>query len=457
MANLKDAYKLLHAGALALQKSEYTGLHVDVDYCQKKSDELTKEIDAYEKEILESEIGKIWIDTTDEEDFSIDSSPQLGRILYTEMGIKPVKYTDGGRGSTDEEALEQLEIPVLDSYLKMRKLKKMRNTYFSQFLEENTDGILHPYFNLHTVKTFRSSSSNPNFQNIPKHGENAAIIRRAFVPSKGHQFLEMDYSGIEVRVAASIVGDPRLKQDVLTGDMHRDMAMELYALEDFDYNDAGDKQLRYGAKNGFVFAQFYGSYWKQCAPILLKHAENVNLRMGCTALENLRNLGFIELNDNGRIVNDENYYYHVREVEKDFWDNRYQKYDTWKNIQWKRYLKVGRVDYPTGFSIYGKMRRNEVLNCTIQGSAFHVLLLAFIMINNERINRKWRTKIIGQIHDAIIFDVYPPELEEVYETSKDIMENKVCDIWSWIKVPLAVEAELFEVDAPWVGGKPYVI
>ena len=461
--NLKNAYNLIHSGALALQKSTYSGLRINEDFCKEKFEELTEEIEQLEKEILESDLGKIWIRIADpEEGPKLDSGKELRQVLYDEMGLKPPKFTKGGsgnndqKGSTDQESLEQLNLPELKKLLAARKLKKMRDTYLGQFMTKSVDGILHPSFSLHTVKTYRSSSSDPNFQNIPKRADRATeICRTSFLPSPGHQFMEIDYSGMEVRIAACVTGDPKLKQDITNGDVHRDMAMKLYRLEDFNKEDKGDKQLRYGAKNGFVFPQFYGSWYKMCVDPILKHAEDVQLRMGCSAWQNLANLGYITLNKHGRIIEDANYYDHVQSIEKEFWGKRYKVYDNWRKKTYARYLSTGGVELPTGFKIYGKAKRNEVLNAPIQGTAFHVLLLAYIMINNERIRRKWRTKMIGQIHDAIIFDVAPEELEEVYSTAKNIMENKVREVWDWITIPLEVEAELFEVDGPWIDGKLY--
>ena len=126
-------------------------------------------------------------------------------------------------------------IPELDNLLRIRKLKKVRDTYLEGFLREQVNGYIHPFFNLHLVRTYRSSSDHPNFQNIPKRDKEAMnIVRRAIFPRPGHQLLELDYSGLEVRIAACYhkdktmlryIGDPH-------SDMHGDMAKQIFIIDD---------------------------------------------------------------------------------------------------------------------------------------------------------------------------------------------------------------------------------
>ena len=128
-----------------------------------------------------------------------------------------------------------LEIPELNNLLQIRKLKKNRDTYLNGFLREQVNGYIHPSFNLHLVRTFRSSANSPNFQNIPiRDKESMQLTRRALFPRPGHQLLEIDYGQLEVRIAACYNQDKQLIHDIVQGDMHGDMASQIFMINPFD-------------------------------------------------------------------------------------------------------------------------------------------------------------------------------------------------------------------------------
>lgn len=202
-----DAYKLIHDGTLALARAEQAGMRIDVEYCEKKKTHLTRKIARIEDNLSKTDLVKQW-KKINRQNFNMDSNDQLGKILYDVMGIKPPKETKSGKGSTDEDTLSQIDLPELKDILRIRKLRKVRDTYLDAFVREQVNGWLHPFFNLHTVRTFRSSSSDPNFQNIPKRDKEAMnICRRAIFPREGHQLIEVDFSGLEVSIAACVTKD----------------------------------------------------------------------------------------------------------------------------------------------------------------------------------------------------------------------------------------------------------
>ena len=134
-------------------------------------------------------------------------------------------------------------------------------------LREVEEGFLHPFFDLHKARTYRSTSAAINFQNIPvRDPEIAEVIRTAFIARDGHQLVEIDLSGAEVCVSACYNKDPNLIKEVIDPerDMHRDMAAACFKLDPQDVT----KMMRYCGKNKLVFPQFYGSYFAQCAPAL---------------------------------------------------------------------------------------------------------------------------------------------------------------------------------------------
>jgi DNA polymerase-1 len=312
-------------------------------------------------------------------------------------------------------------------------------------IRETTDGYLHPFFNLHTASTFRSSSNSPNFQNFPIRDPWAAkAIRRAFIPRKGHRLVETDYGGIEVRVAACYHQDPRMLRYLETGyDMHREMAAECYCCDIAEVT----KQMRYSAKNRFVFPEFYGSYYAQVAPELWNAITELNLK--------LESGGDLRAHLKKRGISDyEAYEDHIRQTERDFWHKKFKQYTQWKEDWLEAYYRAGYFVSKTGFRCGGWMKRNEVINYPIQGSAFHCLLWSFIELQKAMEKRKMRSVIVGQIHDSILADVHVDEFDEYVELNHRISTERLRGAWKWIILPLEVEVEASPPGGSWYEKQP---
>lgn len=454
-----DAYRLLHNGILALSRAERAGMRIDLDYCDKMEKELTKRITALEESFKSSKLYRHWAHCSRTPP-NINSGDQLGNFLYNTKKIKPARLTETGKGGTDEESLAALNIPELNDLLTARKLKKVRDTYLNAFIREQVNGMIHPFFNLHTVRTFRSSSDSPNFQNIPKRDKEAmAICRRAIYPRKGHLLMEADFSAVEVRVSACYHKDPTMMKYILdpTTDMHGDMAAQLYIIPDLDKKTGPHKHLRQAAKNGFVFPQFYGDYYKNCAISLAcswgklpegkwKSGQGVEAYPGTHLSDHFATHGIRSLDD---------FMEHVREIEKDFWYKRFPVYTKWKERHWAAYQKNGYVDILTGFRCIGLMSRNDAINYPVQGAAFHCLLWAFTEMDRIFQERNLDTKLVGQIHDAIILDIHPDELEEVAGVVHQVMCEDIRKAFPWLVVPLDIEADVTDVDGSWADMKPF--
>jgi len=445
----REAYQLLHNGLLAFARAEQVGMRVDVDACERKKSFLTKKIRRLEHEVLDSKFGRRWEHTVGNRKINLNSNHQLAHYLYKVRNLTPTKNTPSGRGATDDEALKDLGIPEVEKILEMRKLRKIRDTYLDAYTREQVGGIIHPFFNLHLARTYRSSSDHPNFQNIPiRDAEAMRLVRSVLLPRLGHQFLSGDYSGVEVRMACVYTEDPKLIHDTIHGDMHRDMAIELYMLDDLDKRNPGEKTLRQGAKNGFVFPEFYGDYYEHCAQGLLKWAEQGALRDGTPALVHLQDKGLVKLDKAGKIRNPAAFVQHVRRVEDSFWNKRYRVYNRWKDRIWRRYQRKGYIDLLTGFRCSGLMSKKDVTNYPFQGTAFHCLLWSFVEVDKE-INRKgWESRLVSQVHDELIIDAIPGEVKELARTVKRIATEDLPAQWTWLnKVPLEVEFALGEVNA----------
>lgn len=452
----EEAYKLLHNGILALARAEHQGIRVDIAYIERKREQLSYRIELLEAQFKESDFYKHWVHTTKSGKVNIYSNAQLSVFLYKTKKLTPQKETISGQGATDEEALQQLRIPELSDLIEIRKLKKIRDTYLDAFLRESVDGYIHPFFNLHIARTYRSSSDRPNFQNIPKRDKEAMkITRKALYPRPGHQLLEIDYSGLEVRIAACYHKDSTMLHYIENpeSDMHADMAKQIFILPDLDKSIPSHNILRQAAKNGFVFPEFYGDYYGNCAIIMActwgglpqgKWGPEQGLEIGADEplflADHLREHGIRSLND---------FTEHLKKIESDFWGRRFADYAAWKNRWWTIYQKYGYIDLLTGFRCSGVMGKNDTTNYPVQGSAFHCLLWSFIELDRIMLEEQWDTKLIGQIHDAIILDVHPDELEHVIEVIKRVTCTDLPKAWPWIIVPLDVEMEICPVDGSW--------
>ena len=156
--------------------------------------------------------------------------------------------TATGRFKTDEEALTKVDLPFVTDYLRMQKLVKAKSTYLEGILNETCEGCLHPSFDLNTAISYRSSSSAPNFQNVPiRNKEIGQLVRSCFVARDGNRLVEVDFGGIEVRAAAFYHKDPTMIAYLNdpTKDMHRDCASSVYLLPPEEVS----KDARYTAKN----------------------------------------------------------------------------------------------------------------------------------------------------------------------------------------------------------------
>ena len=452
---MKEAYELFHEGTLALADAEQQGLRIDLDYVEKTYKELSDRIDKLEYEFKDSKFYKHWRHFS-QGNININSNTQLANFLFKGKKIKPLKYTDKGTPATDEEHLELLDIPELNILIQIRKLKKMRDTYLLAYTREQVDGILHPNFHLHVVTTYRSSSSNPNFQNIPKRDKEAMnIVRRAIYPRIGHQLMEVDFSGLEVSIACCYHKDPNMIKYLTSDkDMHGDMAIQIFKLDTFDKQK--DKYLRYCAKNGFVFAQFYGDYYKNNAIGICKLVELPQTKWNGTEGVKMSNGNTISshLIKKG-IGGFDRFVEHLKAIEDDFWNNRFRVYGAYRKKEWNRYIRQGFLESYTGFRFTAKMERNKAYNYPTQGAAFHCLLWSFIKLNNILKKRNMQTNLVGQIHDAIVLDVYPPELETISKLIKKILTKDLQNTWKWINVSLSVEADLGGVNESWADLKPY--
>lgn len=429
----KQGALFLQEGSRILSNIQAVGIRLDEERLETTVERLNKRLKRLYKQIIDCEEAEQWDGPTQ---INPKSDKQLRHLLFHILKLDPIKTTEKGQASVDEEVLEKIDIPFTRLILEYRRWKKAKDTYLAQYSREMVGDIIHPFFNLHNVKTFRSSSDSPNFQNVPKRDKRVMrMIRSVIIPRKGNRLIEWDYKGVEVAVAACYNKDPNLIEYVSdpTTDMHRDTAADLFLREKEDVS----KDERDISKNGFVFPTFYGDYFEQTAPIMWDRIPEETKR-------HLRDEGVKTLRD---------FLKHVEEIERIFWKKKFPVYAEWKKKSWKDYQRKGYVDLYTGFRCYAPMTKNEVTNYQTQGSAFHCLLWSLNQIE-PRVRKNYDSSfIIGQIHDAIVGDVNPKDEAKIDSLVWKYGTQKIREHWDWIVVPLTITKEVSEINGNWANMK----
>lgn len=474
---LSSAYDLFHDGALTMADMEQNGMAIDLPYVQRQYKHITeRRVPAMQQVLDGNEIIAKWKERHGKK-FNMGSDRQLADVLVNVLGLDLPK-TAKGNASVNAAALEEVEddAPFVKEIANIERLKKVASTNLKGLMREAADGWLHPFFNLggdadgnHVVTSFRSSSSSPNFQNIPKRNpELERIVRRAFIPRPGMQRLSVDFKGVEVCVGACVHKDPMMIQYITDKrtDMHRDMAKQLYILGD----DEWTKECRQSAKNHYVFPEFYGDWWMSTARELWRAVKKENLRTkaGISLYEHLADKGIAQFRcahceaveaRRKKHRKDESCCFenHVRLVEDDFWNRRFAGYTAWKTRHMQKYERDGYFYLLTGFRVGGVLRKNQVLNLPVQGPAFHCLLYTLNRIwhRDYGIAKKegWRSAAVGQIHDSGEQDVWPDERDHIIETYKRVISVELPKAFPWICVPMSAEFSVTPIGKSWYESK----
>ena len=442
-ATKSDAYNLFHDGTLALAEIERNGIRVDVGLLDKQITKTEERVKSGLAWLRDHEYYQTWKRAYGKKT-NLNSKPQLAHVIFDKLGFERNK----GGGKQDELAFANVNDKFVANYFKIEKLKKLSNTYLTNIKNElGRDDRLHPFFNLHNVKTYRSSSDRINFQNLPSRNPvQVKIIKNLFIPSDGNHLVEIDYSALEFTMAGSVTTDPEIKRYIVEGgDPHRDMAALVFACEP----DEVTKVMRQETKNKFVFPILYGSWWKSCAPSLWEVAQNTEFK-GKPLVEHLKTQGIERLGDlDNNKPEPGTFLYHMAQCEKIYTKEKFRRCFAVQEAAYKYYRENGEVKFTTGFTASGVMSRNDVYNWRIQGPAFHCLLWAIIRIEKTLRKKKMRSLIVGQIHDSIIADVRPNELEDYLKISNYYMTKAIRKEWKWLSVPMAIEAEVTPIDTPW--------
>jgi DNA polymerase-1 len=467
------AYRLLAEGAIALARVEENGVRVDRDYLLSAIQKTEARVADITKELQGKKLYARWRREFGEKT-NLGSREQLAHMVFTVMGYEAKAYTTGGdtgfgkvRAKADKTAFEEIDNKFVKALLKIEQLKKAKSTYLEGIkteLVEHSRGnfYVHPSYMLNTVRSYRSSCNSPNFQNIPVRDPDLGdLIRRCYIPSEGFQLVELDFAQLEVRIIACHSKDRKLVEYIVDDkDMHGDMACALFMLKPEQVNK---KVVRHAAKNMFVFPEFYGSVAPQCAADLWKGMRLSNAKVEGTETTVIDWLVSKGITERGKCeVGEEpeagTFEAHVKKIEEKFWSNKmFAETLEWKRQAYRQYLNEGGFWLKTGFRVNGFHKRNDVTNYPIQGASFHLLLWSLIELQKWLDRKKMRSKIVGQIHDCLVLDVWPAERDEVIYKARQIMTEKVVKHWDWATVvPLQIEAEVCEVGAPWGTKKEWI-
>ncbi|MFA7228353.1 MAG: DNA polymerase I [Melioribacteraceae bacterium] len=383
----KIAYEIEFPLVPVLEDMERTGVSIDVKSLKSFSDDLQKMLEKYSKDIIEY-AG---------ENFNINSTQQLQKILYEKLKLIPTTKTKTGY-STDAKALDSLKgmHPIIDVISDYRQVSKLKSTYADALplLIHPSTGRLHTSYNQSAVSTGRLSSNDPNLQNIPIRTDLGKEIRKAFIPrDKNHLILSADYSQIELRIMASICGDETLTKAFIEGeDIHRRTAALVFHVDPKDVTP----DMRRKAKE-VNFGILYG-----LGPFGLKS------RLGITQGEAKK------------IIDD--YFSSFKSVRK-FMD------DCVAAAKKKGYASTlyGRRRFLKNINsknrIMQQFEARVAINMPIQGTAADMIKIAMIKIHSELERRKTRTKMVLQVHDELVFDAHKDEVDELRPLIIKLMEN----------------------------------
>lgn len=343
-------------------------------------------------------------------EFNLNSTRQLGEVLYERLGLPAAKRTAKGKvASTDAETLEALadRHPIVPLVLEHRQLHKLKGTYIDglRALVDPGDGRIRTVFNQTVATTGRLSSTEPNLQNIPIREQIGRRIRRAFVASGGdHTLLAADYSQIELRILAHLSGDPVLIEAFeLDQDIHRRTAAEVFGVGLDDVTS----DMRQAAK-----------------------AVNFGIIYGISDFGLARNLGVSRAEAGEYIAQ---YFARYRRVNDFFAETiaaaREHGYVT-TLLGRRRYLPDL---YDNNYNIRSFGERTA-RNTPIQGSAADIIKLAMVALDQAIIERGWESRMVLQVHDELLLDVLRTELGPVRQAVRDLMSSAYA-----LRVPLRVD------------------
>lgn len=385
--------------AEVLAEMQYIGIYVDEKEIIKFGENLKKHIEELTIDIY----------NLAGEEFNINSTKQLGVILFEKLNLTPSKKTKSGY-STDVEALEKIKAshPIIDKILEYRQLVKLNSTYVEGMIPyiNMKTGRIHTFFHQTVTSTGRLSSTDPNLQNIPTRTELGKKLRKVFKAEEGKVFLDADYSQVELRILAHMSKDDTMIEAFnADSDIHTISASQVFKVPVEEVS----KQLRSKAK-AVNFGIVYG-----ISEFGLSEQIDINRKEAKEYIEK-----YLET------------YHGIRDYMKNIVEETKQKGYVSTLFGRRRYIQeLNSKNY-----MVRKFGDRAAMNTPIQGTAADIMKIAMIKVYNELKNRNLKSKIVLQIHDELLIETLVEEKEEVKEILKSSMEGA-----AKLLVPLKVEVE----------------
>ena len=380
-----------------LARMEMNGVKVNSELLERLSIDFEKSLEKIAEEVY-AQVGFR---------FNLNSPIQLREILFDKLGLPQKKMTKSGEASTDVEVLTELSKfhPVPEKVLEHRGLSKLKSTYIDSFpkLINPRTRRIHTSFNQAGTSTGRLSSSDPNLQNIPVKTPEGRRIREAFIPEDGFLLLSADYSQIELRLLAHFSEDDSLVSAFLAGsDIHNRTAAEIFGVSE----DLVTPEMRRRSKT-INFGIIYG-----ISPFGLS-----------------KQLGISNT------------------IAKSYINEYFKRYRRVKSYTEASIREAERQGYAV--TLLGRRRpipelkskdrttrgigERTAINTPIQGSAADIIKIAMIKIQ-ERLSRDYRSRMILQVHDELLFEIHESEIDDLSRIIKKEMEKA----WQ-LRVPLRVD------------------
>ena len=380
-----------------LAEMQWNGMYLDEteleDYGQELKDRL---------EILTQEIYEMC-----GEEFNINSTKQLGEILFEKLRLPVVKKTKSGY-STDVDVLEKLkeEHPVIEKLLEYRQLMKLNSTYvegMKPYINPKTKRI-HSFFHQTITATGRISSTEPNLQNIPTRFELGKQLRKVFKPAEGSIYIDADYSQIELRVLAHISNDEHMVQAFNNGeDIHKQAASKVFNTpidEVTKEQRSNAKAVNFGIVYGisdFGLGEQLGISRKKAKQYIDQYLEQYSgiKKFMTEVVEHAKETGYVET-----------------------------------LFKRRRYIP----ELKSNNYMVRQFGQRAAMNTPIQGTAADIMKIAMINVLKELKSRNMKSKIVLQVHDEMMIEAVLEEVEEVKEILKNCMETAIT-----LNVPLIAE------------------
>ena len=386
-----------------LSYMEYLGIKVNSKYLRELSHNFTDDANKLEK--------KIYLISGKE--FNIGSPKQLGEILFNQMKITGGKKTKSGTYSTDSSILEELSSKghdIAKLVLDWREVSKLRSTYtdaLQQQIDSKTKRV-HTSYASATTLTGRLSSNDPNLQNIPIRTDKGKKIRHAFIAEKDHKLVSLDYSQIELRLAAEISQDANfINAFINKEDIHASTAKEIFNILNKDLTSEHRRKAK-----AINFGILYG-----ISPYGL--AKQLSITNSEAKL-------YIE-----------NYFKKFPKI-KDYMDYQinFAKTNNYVETLFGRKCNIKGIN-DKNFAVRGFAERQSI-NAPIQGTAADIIKLSMIELYKNIKLKKLNAKMLLQVHDELIFEIHNKDVQESISLIKIIMEENHL-YYKTFKVPLIVD------------------